>query len=281
MELAATVQEMRALRRAMAGDVGFVPTMGCLHEGHLSLVRAAAERDGHVIVSIFVNPTQFGPGDDFERYPRHPERDLALLRKERVDAVFLPSVDEIYPEGESTSVDVADLTDVLEGTHRPGHFRGVATVVAKLLHIVQPKRAYFGRKDGQQLVVMRRMVRDLAFDVEIVPAPTVREPDGLAMSSRNAYLSPKERESALVLWLALRKAEELFLAGERDGERLRGAMRAVIVQEPLARADYVSVADPETLRELEQVESSALVSLAVRVGVVRLIDNVTLPPEPA
>ena len=279
MEFPATVREMRALRRAMAGDVGFVPTMGCLHEGHLSLVRAAAKRDEHVIVSIFVNPTQFGPGEDFERYPRDLERDLALLSNERVDVVFQPSVDEIYPEGESTYVEVADLTDALEGTHRPGHFRGVATVVAKLFHIVQPKRAYFGQKDGQQLVVMRRMVRDLAFDVEIVPAPTVREPDGLAMSSRNAYLSPKEREGALVLWLALRKAQELFLAGERDGARLREAMRAVIAREPLARADYVSVADPETLRELERVESSALFSLAVRVGVVRLIDNVTLPPE--
>ncbi|OGO52146.1 MAG: pantoate--beta-alanine ligase [Chloroflexi bacterium RBG_16_68_14] len=276
MEVAATVAEMRALRRAMAGDVGLVPTMGYLHEGHLSLVRTARRRDDHVVVSIFVNPTQFGPGEDFERYPRDPERDLALLRRERVDAVLLPSVEELYPEGDSTFVEVAGITEVLEGVHRPGHFRGVTTVVAKLFHIVQPRRAYFGRKDAQQLLVIRKLVRDLHFDVEVVAMPTVREPDGLAMSSRNAYLSPREREAALVLSRALRGAGELFAAGERDGERLRASMRDVIAQEPLAQVDYVSVADGETLRELDRLEGPALASLAVRIGAVRLIDNVTL-----
>ncbi len=279
MQLAATVQEMRALRRAMAGDVGLVPTMGYLHEGHLSLVRAARARDDHVVVSIFVNPTQFGPGEDFERYPRDHERDLALLRREQVDAVFVPSVAEMYPEGASAFVEVEGITEVLEGAHRPGHFRGVATVVAKLLHIVQPHRAYFGRKDAQQLAVIRRLVRDLHFDVEIVPIPTVREPEGLAMSSRNAYLAPRDREAALVLSRALRRAEELFAGGERNGERLREAMRDVIAQEPLARVDYVSVADTETLRELDRVQGPALASLAVRIGTIRLIDNATLEPE--
>ncbi len=279
MQVAATVLEMRALRRAMDGAVGLVPTMGFLHEGHLSLVRAARERDEHVVVSIFVNPTQFGPNEDFERYPRDQERDLALLRKERVDIVFLPSVAEIYPDGASTFVEVGDVTEMLEGWHRPGHFRGVATVVAKLLNIVRPHRAYFARKDAQQLVVVRRMVRDLRLDLEIVPVPTVREPDGLAMSSRNVLLAPAERESALVLSRALCRVEELFADGERDGERLREAMRHVIAQEPLARVDYVSVADAETLREVDLVEAPVLASLAVSIGAVRLIDNVTLPSE--
>ena len=278
MQVAATVEEMRALRRRMEGSVGFVATMGCLHEGHLSLVRAARQRDDHVVVSIFVNPTQFGPDEDYERYPHDPERDLALLRPEAVDAVFLPSVEEIYPEGDTTFVEVAGLSEVLEGAHRAGHFRGVTTVVSKLFHIVQPRRAYFGQKDAQQLVVIRRMARDLRLDVEIVPLPTVREPDGLAMSSRNAYLSTQEREAALVLPKALRRVEQLFAAGERDGERLRAAMRDLIAQEPLARLDYVSVADAETLRELERIEGPALASLAAHIGDTRLIDNVTLSP---
>jgi pantoate--beta-alanine ligase len=260
----------------MEGSVGFVATMGCLHEGHLSLVRAARQRDDHVVVGIFVNPTQFGPDEDYERYPHDPERDLALLRPEGADAVFLPSVEEIYPQGDSTFVEVAGLSEVLEGAHRAGHFRGVTTVVSKLFHIVQPRRAYFGQKDAQQLVVIRRMARDLRLDVEIVSLPTVREPDGLAMSSRNAYLSTQEREAALVLSKALRRVEQLFADGERDGERLRAAMRGLIAQEPLARLDYVSVADTETLRELEQVEGPALASLAAHIGDTRLIDNVTL-----
>ena len=276
MQVAATVGELRALRRDMTGAVGLVPTMGYLHEGHLSLVKASRERDGHVIVSIFVNPTQFGPNEDFERYPRDEERDLALLESEGVDVVFLPSVEEMYPDGASTFVNVEGITDVLEGARRPGHFRGVTTVVAKLFHIVQPHRAYFARKDAQQLAVIGKMVRDLRMDVEIVPMPTIREPDGLAMSSRNIFLTPPQREAALVLQKALQRAGELFVAGERGGERLRAAMRDVIAQEPLAQVDYVSVADAETLRELDNIEGPALASLAVSIGKTRLIDNVML-----
>jgi pantoate--beta-alanine ligase len=276
MRVVATVRELREACRALPGDTGFVPTMGYLHAGHLALVGAARERDDHVIVSIFVNPTQFGPGEDYERYPRNTERDLALLERERVDVVFVPSVDEMYPPGDSTVVEVAGLTEVLEGAHRPGHFRGVTTVVAKLLNIVQPRRVYFGRKDAQQLVVVRRLVRDLHLDVEVVPVDTVREPDGLALSSRNAYLTSAEREAALVLSRALRAAAGRFAAGERDAGRLRAAMREEIAREALARIDYVSVADPETLGELDRVDACALASVAVRIGSVRLIDNVTL-----
>jgi pantoate--beta-alanine ligase len=276
MQVAATIAELRALRRAMAGDVGFVPTMGFLHEGHLSLVRAARKQSDHVIVSIFVNPTQFGPGEDLDRYPRDTERDLSLLRDEHVDAVFMPSVEEMYPPGASTFVDVEGITDVLEGAHRPGHFRGVTTVVAMLFNIVRPARAYFGQKDAQQLAVVRKLVRDQHLDVEIVGLPTLREPDGLAMSSRNAYLSPEERQAALVLSRALRLAEERFASGERDAEGLRAAMRELIAREPLAQVDYVSLADAETLQELQRIERPALASLAVRIGKTRLIDNVTL-----
>ena len=279
MRIAATVTEMRAVRRDMTGDVGFVPTLGALHEGHLSLVRAAREQNQHTVASIFVNPTQFGDPKDFASYPRDTERDLALLRDEGVDIVFLPESAEIYPEDASTFVEVERITDTLEGEHRPGHFRGVATVVTKLFQIVRPQRAYFGRKDAQQLAVIRRLVRDLHFDIEIVAVPTVREPDGLAMSSRNALLSPDDRQAALVLSRALRRAEELFAAGERDGETLCAAMRGVIAAEPQAQVDYVSVADTETLRELARVEHAALASLAVRIGGVRLIDNVELKSE--
>jgi pantoate--beta-alanine ligase len=260
----------------MSGDVGFVPTMGYLHEGHLSLVRAAREDNPNVVASIFVNPTQFGPGEDFERYPRDEERDVSLLRDAGVDVVFMPSVEEMYPDGASTFVVVEGITDVLEGAHRPGHFRGVTTVVAKLFNVVQPTRAYFGRKDAQQLAAVRKMARDLRFDIEIAGLPTVREPDGLAMSSRNAYLSPEERQAALVLSKALGRAKELFDDGVRDAEALRSAMNELLGAEPLARVDYVSVADPETLQELSTIDGGALVSMAVRIGNTRLIDNVTL-----
>jgi len=279
MRLARSIDEMRALRRQMSGSTGFVPTMGYLHEGHLSLVRRARADNDHAVVSIFVNPTQFSPQEDFARYPRDEEGDLAALEHERVDVVFVPSVDEMYAPDHATYVDLADITDALEGAHRPGHFRGVATVVAKLLNIVRPDRAYFGRKDAQQLLVVRRLVRDLDLDVEVVGLPTVREPDGLAMSSRNAYLSPAERQAALVLSRALCRARELFDAGERDAERLRAAMRELIAREALARVDYVSVAEAETLHELARIDRPALVSLAVRIGETRLIDNVTLVPE--
>jgi pantoate--beta-alanine ligase len=276
MRLAATIAEMRALRRTMTGAVGFVPTMGYLHEGHLSLARAARRQNEHVVASIFVNPTQFGPNEDFERYPRDEERDLALLRDEHVDVVFMPSVEEMYPSGPSTFVDVQGVTEMLEGAHRPGHFRGVATVVAKLFNIVEPRRAYFGRKDAQQLVVVRQLVRDLQLDIEVVGMPIVREPDGLAMSSRNAYLSTAEREAAVVLSRALHAAGKLFAEGDRDAGRIRSALLELIAREPLARVDYVSVADPKSLRELDAIEGCALVSLAVRIGATRLIDNVTL-----
>ena len=279
MEVASTIAEMRALRRAFAGDAGFVPTLGYLHDGHISLVRAAKERNEHTIASIFVNPSQFNNPDDFERYPRDNEGDLAQLREQGVDVVFVPAIEEMYPSGPSTSVDVGEITERLEGEHRPGHFRGVTTVVAKLFNVVQPTRAYFGHKDAQQLIVIRRMVSDLHLGVEIVAMPTIREPDGLAMSSRNARLSPAEREAALVLWKALRLATQLYEGGERSGVRLREELQALISGEPLARVDYVSVADTETLQELDSIDDEALVSLAVHVGDVRLIDNITLPSQ--
>ena len=279
MEVASTIEEMRAFRRAMAGDIGFVPTLGYLHDGHLSLVRAAKKQNEHTVASIFVNPTQFNNPDDFKRYPRDNDGDLAQLLEQGVDAVFMPSAEEMYPAGQSTSVDVGEVTERLEGEHRPGHFRGVTTVVAKLFNVVRPTRAYFGRKDAQQLVVIRRMVRDLHLGVEIVAMRTIREADGLALSSRNARLSPAEREAALVLSKALRLAAQRWQGGERNCNRLRDQMQSLISSEPLARVDYVSVADTETLQELESIEGEALVSLAVQIGDVRLIDNITLPSQ--
>ncbi len=277
MQVVRTIAEARAIRRALPGAWGFVPTMGYLHEGHLSLVRRARAENNHVAVSIFVNPTQFGPHEDYDRYPRDLERDLRLLEPLGVDLVFAPSVEEMYPPGFQTWVIVEEVSRPLEGAARPGHFRGVATIVAKLLNIIQPDRAYFGQKDAQQAVVIRRMVRDLNIPVEIVVCPTVREPDGLAMSSRNTYLSPEERRAATVLFRALQTAKAYYEQGERDAERLREAMRTVIQAEPLARLDYVSVADPETLQELSRVEGRALLSLAVYIGKTRLIDNILLP----
>jgi pantoate--beta-alanine ligase len=250
--------------------------MGALHAGHLALVRRAREENEHVCVSVFVNPAQFGPHEDYRAYPRDQERDLQLLKAEGVDWVFMPVVEEMYPTGFDTSVDVGDVAEVLEGRFRPGHFRGVATVVLKLLNIVEPSRAYFGRKDAQQLVVIRRLVRDLDLDIEIVPVDTVREPDGLAISSRNVYLDPVERKAALVLWNALSLAREMWTRGARDGQVFRKRMLEVIEAEELARPDYVSVADPEILQELDRIQGQALVSLAVRIGRTRLIDNITL-----
>ncbi len=277
MQVARTITEARAIRRALPGTWGFVPTMGYLHEGHLSLVRRARAENDHVAVSIFVNPTQFGPHEDYNRYPRDLERDLRLLEPLGVDLVFAPPVEEMYPPGFQTWVVVEEVTRPLEGAARPGHFRGVATVVTKLFNIIQPDRAYFGQKDAQQAVVIRRMVQDLNIPVEIVVCPTVREPDGLAMSSRNTYLSPEERRAATVLFRALQAAKARYEQGERDAERLRAIMREVIQAEPLARLDYVSVADPETLQELSRVEDRALLSLAVYIGKTRLIDNILLP----
>jgi pantoate--beta-alanine ligase len=277
MRVVHTIAEARAVRRALPGTWGFVPTMGYLHEGHLSLVRRARAENDRVAVSVFVNPTQFGPHEDYARYPRDLERDLRLLEPLGVDLVFVPSVEEMYPPGFQTWVIVEEVSRPLEGASRPGHFRGVATVVAKLFNILQPDRAYFGQKDAQQTVVIRRMVQDLNIPVEIVICPTVREPDGLAMSSRNTYLNPEERRAATVLFRALQAAKARYEAGERDAERLREAMREVIRAEPLARIDYVSVAHPETLQELERVEGPALLSLAVYIGTTRLIDNLMLP----
>jgi pantoate--beta-alanine ligase len=256
---------------------GLVPTMGYLHDGHLALVRAARADNASIAVSIFVNPTQFGPAEDFAQYPRDLERDLELLRAEGVDLVFAPSVNEMYAGSSATSVVVEGVADRLEGEFRPGHFRGVATVVAKLFNIVQPDRAYFGQKDAQQVRVIRKMVADLDIPLEVRAVPTVREPDGLAMSSRNVLLTPEQRVAATVLSRALRKAERRYRDGERSGERLRETMRSLLAAEPLARPDYVSVADTDTLLELDQVSGPALLSLAVRIGNVRLIDNVPLP----
>jgi pantoate--beta-alanine ligase len=276
MKVISTIAEFKEARRKIQGTVGFVPTMGYLHEGHLFLARRAKAENDVSVVSIFVNPTQFGPKEDFARYPRDPDRDLALMEKERTDMVLMPPVEEMYPPGISTWVDVEGVTKRLEGAARPGHFRGVSTVVAKLFNIVEPARAYFGQKDAQQVVVIKKMVTDLNMNLEVVVVPTQREPDGLAMSSRNVYLNPEERQAAVVLWRSMNLAKGLWQKGERDAEKLRHEMVALIKKEPLARIDYVSMADPRTLDELSQIKGSALVSMAVYVGKTRLIDNMTL-----
>jgi pantoate--beta-alanine ligase len=277
MHTARTVADFRARRGSLPAPLGLVPTMGYLHAGHRSLIDAARRDCAAVAVSIFVNPTQFGPNEDFERYPRDEARDLAMCEAAGVDLVLMPSVEEIYPPGATTSVRVAGLTSVLEGAHRPGHFDGVATVVMKLFDVVRPDRAYFGRKDAQQLLVIRRMARDLLLPVEVVGCPIVREPDGLALSSRNVYLSAEGREQALSLSRGLRMAEAAFSDGMRDADELRAIVRRQIEAQPLARIDYVSLADAETLAEAEgKVKAPSLLSLAVRFGDTRLIDNVTL-----
>jgi len=276
MKVIETVDEMRRLRRELAEPVGFVPTMGYLHEGHLTLVRRARTENPSVVVSIFVNPTQFGPQDDFDKYPRNPQRDLALLEKEKTDIVFMPSAAKMYPPQFNSWVEVGKVTERLEGASRPGHFRGVTTVIAKLFNIVQPTRAYFGQKDAQQAIVIKKMVADLNMNLEIVTVPTVREPDGLAMSSRNTYLNPQQRQAATVLYQTLSLAQKLWLQGEKDADKLRQEMIALIQKQPLADIDYVSIADPETLDELDTVNSPALVALAVKIGKTRLIDNIVL-----
>jgi len=276
MKVIPTLAEFKEARHRITGTVGFVPTMGYLHEGHLFLARRAKAENDFSVVSIFVNPTQFGPKEDFARYPRDPDRDLALLEKERTDLVLMPPVEEMYPPGISTWVDVENVTKTLEGAARPGHFRGVATVVAKLFNIVEPSKAYFGQKDAQQVVVIQKMVTDLNMNLEVVVVPTQREPDGLAMSSRNVYLSPEERQAAVVLWRSMNLARGLWQKGERNAEKMRNEMVALIKKEPLARVDYVSIADPRTLEELTQIKGPALISMAVYVGKTRLIDNMTL-----
>jgi len=257
--------------------IGFVATMGYLHEGHLSLVRAARAECASVVVSIFVNPTQFGPSEDLNRYPRDLPRDLELLKVEEVDLVWTPTAEEMYPPGFQTWVTVEDVTQPLEGSLRPGHFRGVATVVAKLFNAVQPDKVYFGQKDAQQAAVIRRMGRDLSFKLEVVICPTWREADGLAMSSRNVYLNPDERRAAIVLYKALTAAQTAYQAGERKAENLRLIMTQTIQIEPLARPQYVSCAEPDTLQEIQDVITGpALLSMAVFIGQTRLIDNLVL-----
>ncbi|OIP26056.1 MAG: pantoate--beta-alanine ligase [Chloroflexi bacterium CG08_land_8_20_14_0_20_45_12] len=276
MQVVKTISQFRQLRQPVTGSVGFVPTMGYLHKGHLSLVRQARAENSTVVASIFVNPTQFAPAEDFRSYPRDFDRDLALLGKEKTDIVFAPSEEEMYPATFSTWVDVEKVTERLEGACRPGHFRGVATVVTKLFNIVQPTRAYFGQKDAQQALVIKRIVADLNMNTEIVVIPTVRESDGLAMSSRNTYLNPKERQAATVLFKALSLARRLRQDSEKDAEEIRQQMASLILKEPLAQIEYVSIADAETLEELKIIDRQALALLAVRIGKTRLIDNMLL-----
>ncbi|MCX6029091.1 MAG: pantoate--beta-alanine ligase [Chloroflexi bacterium] len=276
MQVVETISEVRRIRREGQGSWGLVPTMGYLHRGHAALVEQARKENDHVGVSIFVNPTQFGPTEDLAAYPRNLERDLALLAEAGADLVWTPPVEEVYPAGFQTYVTVEDVTKVLEGAARPTHFRGVATVVAKLFNVFQPDRAYFGQKDAQQVVVIRQMARDLNFPLEIVVCPIVREADGLALSSRNVYLTPEQRAAAPVLYRALCAARDAWQAGEHDGERLRGILRRVLTAEPLAQPHYVSAADPRTLAELGDASRGVLLSMAVRVGKARLIDNILL-----
>ena len=276
VKVAKTIDEMKKLRAQLAEPVGFVPTMGYLHEGHLSLVRRAKIDNPSVIVSIFVNPTQFGPKEDFKQYPRDTERDLALLEKDKTDVVFMPSPEEMYPPGSDTWVEVGEITRHLEGASRPSHFRGVTTVVAKLFNIVEPTRAYFGQKDAQQAIVITKMATDLNMNLEVITLTTVREPDGLAMSSRNIYLNPEERKSSVVLSQALSMAQELFAEGEADANIIRHKMTELIQQQPLANIDYISIADAATLNELDVVNPPAVISLAVNFGTTRLIDNIIL-----
>ena len=281
MKVCRTIADVRAgCRELRAGSklVGLVPTMGALHEGHLSLVRAAKAKSDVVVASIFVNPTQFGPSEDFAKYPRTFDADCAALEKEAVDIIFAPAVEEMYPPGESTWVTVEGLSEKLDGLSRPGHFRGVTTIVAKLFHVIEPDLAFFGQKDAAQIAIIRRMVRDLNFRVEIVACPIVREPDGLAMSSRNAYLNSEDRRRALVLSRSLGEVEKTMRAGEQSVKRLAQLGRSVIAQEPEVHLDYIAIVDPDTLEPVEAISRRTLVAVAAYVGSTRLIDNVVLSP---
>jgi pantoate--beta-alanine ligase len=279
MVVVVTLDELKSALEKLKKPTGLVPTMGYLHEGHLSLVRRARDECQSVIVSIFVNPTQFGPKEDLQKYPRDLQRDLEMLDGENVDLIWTPTVEVMYPTGYQTWISVEEVTDRLEGALRPGHFRGVATVVAKLFNATQPSRAYFGQKDAQQAAVIRQMAHDLNFPVEVVICPTMREPDGLAMSSRNVYLSAEERLAATILSKALYRAKTAFSEGERDANELRKTLLDALATEPLAIIQYVSCADPDTLVELEGNVDQALISLAVMIGKTRLIDNIVLRPE--
>ena len=276
MQIVRTVAEMKQLRKQVAEPVGLVPTMGALHEGHIELVRRARAECRTTVTSIFVNPTQFLPDEDLKAYPYVPDQDTRMLEAVGNDIVFMPPEKEVYPPGFNTWVEVKGVTDRLEGASRPGHFRGVATVVNKLFNAVQPTKAYFGQKDAQQVIVVKKMVADLNMNLEIVVVPTVREPDGLALSSRNVYLNAEHRKAAPVLYKSLMLAHELFWKGEKDAESIRQQMIALIQKESLATIDYVSIADPETLEEMDIIRPGALASLAVKVGKNRLIDNLIL-----
>ena len=281
MKLVKTIEEMRAFRKARRKNskrFGLVPTMGALNEGHLSLVRAARDKSDIVAVSIFVNPTQFGPQEDFAKYPRNLESDSALLEREHVDVIFAPSVEDMYPAGAVTWVTVEGMSDRLCGRSRPGHFRGVTTVVSKLFHIIEPDAAFFGQKDAAQVAIIRRMVRDLNMPVSVEVCPIIRESDGLALSSRNAYLNPEERKSALVLHRSLQRAQELFDHGEHDSAKLTAAGKKEFAKEPAARLDYFDVVDPDSLESIRAISKRALIAVAAYVGNTRLIDNIVVDP---
>ncbi len=275
MRTVTPLSDLRSTRLSLDGTVGLVPTMGYLHEGHLSLIRRAREERDQVLVSIFVNPTQFGPKEDLAKYPRDLERDSKLIEP-YTDLLWTPTTEMMYPPGYQTWVEVEAMTQPLEGAMRPGHFRGVTTVVAKLFNAIQPHKAYFGQKDAQQAAVIRQMVRDLNFPIEVIVCPIVREPDGLAMSSRNVYLDSEQRKAATVLYRSLSAAKEAYENGENNADQLRQVMKDILASEPLAQMQYVSCADYETLEELEVVNRKALLSMAVYFGKTRLIDNFVL-----
>jgi pantoate--beta-alanine ligase len=282
MKLVKTIEEMRAFRNAVRKNskrLGLVPTMGALHEGHLSLVRAARDKSDIVAVSIFVNPTQFGPNEDFAKYPRNLESDSKMLEREHVDVIFAPSVDDMYPPGAMTWVTVEGISDRLCGKSRPGHFRGVTTIVSKLFHIIEPDAAFFGQKDAAQVAIIRRMVRDLNMPVEIEVGEIIREADGLALSSRNAYLDPQERKSALVLHRSLQDAQRLFETGERNSEKLIAVGKQEFAGEPCARLDYFEIIDPDSLEPVTTIENRTLIAVAAFIGNTRLIDNIIVDPH--
>jgi len=276
MKVVSSLDELKSARASLDAAVGLVPTMGYLHEGHLSLIRQARDECKSVVVSIFVNPAQFGPNEDLSKYPRDLERDLDLIRPLGVDLVWTPTPEIMYPKGYQTWVEVESLTKGLEGAMRPGHFKGVTTVVAKLFNTVQPHKTYFGQKDAQQAAVIRQMTRDLNFPLEMIVCPTVREPDGLAMSSRNKYLEGEDRKAATVLFRALSAAKDAYENGERSGEALREKMKQMLASEPRAQVQYVSCADYLTLEELDRIQGKILLSMAVLFGKTRLIDNFVL-----